>query len=59
MSENNKTRPVQIRFSEEEYKVMKEKAQKHGLTVSAYIRLLALNDDIQLGTKETKNIREE
>ncbi len=45
MSEG-KTRPVQIRFSEEEYKLMEEKAVKLGLTVSAYLRLVALNADI-------------
>jgi Ribbon-helix-helix protein, copG family. len=50
MSEG-KTRPVQIRVSEEEYKQMEEKAGKLGLTVSAYLRFVALYADVSVVMK--------
>lgn len=48
---DNKTVPLQIRISEDEFNIIKEKADKLGLTVSAYLRFVGLNAvvDINLG----------
>lgn len=34
---------AEIRFSEEEYDIIKDKASRHGLTISSFLRNLALN----------------
>ena len=48
MPEDAKTRPVQIKVSDEEYSVIEAKAKKLGLNVSAYLRLVALNAEVKI-----------
>lgn len=47
MSEG-KSRPIQIRVSDEEYKTIESKATKLGLTVSAYLRYVAINAKVEI-----------
>ena len=39
-----KDRNIMVRVSEDEFNIIKEKADKLGLSLSAYIRMLALKD---------------
>ena len=41
-----KNHEVRVKFSEEEHEVVRSKAQKVGLTTSAFLRLLGLSADI-------------
>lgn len=45
---DRKTRPVMIKVSENEYRQIEDKANKLGLSVSAYFRFAALNADISV-----------
>lgn len=40
----NKTKNVMVRVTEEEYNIIKAKAQKIGLSISAFLRMLALKN---------------
>lgn len=45
---NVKDRPVQLRVSQEEYEIIKEKASKLGMSVSAFLRFVGINADISI-----------
>ena len=46
--EKTKTRPVQFRATEDEYEVILKNATNLGLTVSAYLRLVALHAKVDV-----------
>lgn len=46
MAKDAATEQINIRVSAEEYQIIKAKADKLGLTVSAYIRMIALNTEV-------------